>query len=301
MKNYTTKVAEPTAHITVRKQRVKQNGKNVYLDNHTEFELELYNPTDTKLKATIEFDGKLISTSGIVLRPGERVFLDRYLDIDRKFLYETYEVTDTKQNREAIDNNGLVKVRFYEKQEWQNIIFGNSNTYFTQNWGLNNNGGNPVTFTTTGMNNVIGDVGNTYNASNVIETGRVEMGDKSNQVFQSEYDTYNSWSTWESEWKIIPKSQELKTSKDLVQKCYSCNTKLKSNWKFCPECGTQLMRTKTEIHYTMDTKVSIDGKHYIMLTYNDTLDNFLKRNENKLIYIKSDSLTSDSLRAIVID
>ena len=126
MTNYTTKVAEPTAHITVRKQRVKQNGKNVYLDNHTEFELELYNPTNTKLKATIEFDGKLISTSGIVLRPGERIFLDRYLDVDRKFLYETYEVTDTKQNREAIDNNGLVKVRFYEKQEWQNIIFGNS-------------------------------------------------------------------------------------------------------------------------------------------------------------------------------
>lgn len=305
MKNYTTKVAEPTAHITVRKQRVKQNGKNVYLDNHTEFELELYNPTNTKLKATIEFDGKLISTSGIVLRPGERIFLDRYLDVDRKFLYETYEVTDTKQNRDAIDNNGLVKVRFYEKQEWQNIVFGNSNTYFTQNWGLNNSGyvnnGNGVTFTTTGMNNVIGDVGNTYNASNVIETGRVEMGDKSNQVFQSEYDTYNSWSSWESEWKIIPKSQELKTSKDLVQKCYSCNTKLKSNWKFCPECGTQMVRNKTEIHYTQAVSVSINGKHYTMSTYNDTLDNFLKRYENKLIYIKSDSLTSDSLRAIVID
>jgi hypothetical protein len=32
-----------------------------------------------------------------------------------------------------------------------------------------------------------------------------------------------------------------------------------------------------------------------------TLDNFLKRHENKLIYIKSDSLTENFLRAIVID
>ena len=304
MKNYTTKVAEPTAHITVRKQRVKQNGKNVYLDNHTEFELELYNPTNTKLKATIEFDGNLISTSGIVLRPGERIFLDRYLDVDRKFLYETYEVKDTEQNREAIDNNGLVKVRFYQKQSWQNpSIFSGSNAYLTRNWGLNNSGyvnGNGVTFTTTGMN-LVSEVNNSYNANDTIETGRVEQGSKSNQVFQSEYDMYYAWSSWETSWKILPKSQELKTSKDLIQKCNRCNTKLKSNWKFCPECGTQMVRTKTEIHYTMDNQVSIGTKLYTMVTYRDTLDNFLKRNENKLIYIQTDSLTSDSLRAIVID
>ena len=63
----------------------------------------------------------------------------------------------------------------------------------------------------------------------------------------------------------------------------------------------QLVRSKTEIHYTMDSNVSIDGRNYMMSTYNDTLDNFLKRYESKLIYIKSDSLTSNSLRAIVID
>ncbi len=304
MTNYTTKVAEPTAYITVKKQRVKQNGKNVYLDNNTEFELELYNPTDTKLKATIEFDGNLISTSGIVLRPGERIFLDRYLDVDRKFLYETYEVKDTEQNREAIDNNGLVKVRFYQKQSWQNpSIFSGSNAYLTRNWGLNNSGyvnGNGVTFTTTGMN-LVSEVSNSYKANDTVETGRVEQGSKSNQVFQSEYDMYYAWSSWETSWKILPKSQELKTSKDLIQKCNRCNTKLKSNWKFCPECGTQMVRTKTEIHYTMDNQVSIGTKLYTMVTYRDTLDNFLKRNENKLIYIQTDSLTSDSLRAIVID
>jgi hypothetical protein len=62
-----------------------------------------------------------------------------------------------------------------------------------------------------------------------------------------------------------------------------------------------MTRTKTEIHYTMDTFVQVGGKILMMATYQDTLDNFLKRYENKLIYIKSDSLTSDSLRAVVID
>ena len=51
----------------------------------------------------------------------------------------------------------------------------------------------------------------------------------------------------------------------------------------------------------MDTHVNIGGREYLMQTYNDTLDNFLKRNEGKLIYIKSDSLTPNSLRAIVRD
>jgi predicted RNA-binding Zn-ribbon protein involved in translation (DUF1610 family) len=149
--------------------------------------------------------------------------------------------------------------------------------------------------------NLVSEVNNSYNANDTIETGRVEQGSKSNQVFQSEYDMYYAWSSWETSWKILPKSQELKTSKDLIQKCNRCNTKLKSNWKFCPECGTQMVRTKTEIHYTMDNQVSIGTKLYTMVTYRDTLDNFLKRNENKLIYIQTDSLTSDSLRAIVID
>ncbi len=51
----------------------------------------------------------------------------------------------------------------------------------------------------------------------------------------------------------------------------------------------------------MDNHVSIGTKNYTMVTYKDTLDNFLKRNENKLIYIQTDSLTKDSLRAIVAD
>jgi hypothetical protein len=135
------------------------------------------------------------------------------------------------------------------------------------------------------------------------ETGRIEKGSDSKQEFESVDMDFNVYPSNYSTWRILPLSEKPYTAKEVnTSYCSNCGTKIKkSSWKFCPECGKQMARTKTEIHYTMDTKVSIDGKHYIMLTYNDTLDNFLKRNENKLIYIKSDSLTSDSLRAIVID
>jgi len=91
------------------------------------------------------------------------------------------------------------------------------------------------------------------------------------------------------------------TTKDLIKKCSGCGTKVKDNYKFCPQCGNQVVRTKTEIHYTTDNNVSIGTKLYTMVTYRETLDNFLKKNENKLIYIQTDSLRSNGLRAIVID
>ena len=106
-----------------------------------------------------------------------------------------------------------------------------------------------------------------------------------------------------SKWKILPVSEKHKFSEDIKTYCTSCGTKRKKDsYKFCPNCGTKFSQRKnTEIHYILQDNIILDGKRYIMSTYNGTLDNFLKRYENKLIYIKRDSLTSDSLRAIVID
>ena len=120
--NLQTRVTVPQAFVTKGRQRVKQfsgygNG-SVYLRNGDEFEIELFNPTTIKILAKIKLNGKYISSSGIVLRPGERVFLERYLDEARKFLFETYEVDANDPNaREAIRNNGDVEVEFYEQYQ----------------------------------------------------------------------------------------------------------------------------------------------------------------------------------------
>jgi hypothetical protein len=300
--NYNFGSAEPSAFITVRKQRQKQNGKNVYLHDRTEFEIELHNPTNESILAKISFNGTRISNSGVVLKPGQRVFLERYLDEDRKFLFETYEVSDTKTNQRAIENNGVVVVEFFNKMVFNSPY--NGYTYLTHNTFLYDNSGtvnrSPNIFTTTGLG-AINSISNTNTSDAKIETGRVEKGNKSDQEFDSSYEMFNTNVSWIKEWKILPFSAKDITTKDLVKKCPKCQTKLKDNFKFCPHCGNQVVRTKTEIHYTMDNHVSIGTKNYTMVTYKDTLDNFLKRNENKLIYIQTDSLTKDSLRAIVAD
>ena len=302
--NYNFGSKEPSAFITVRKQRQKQNGKNVYLHDRTEFEIELHNPTNDSILAKISLNGNRISNSGIVLKPGQRVFLERYLDEDRKFLFETYEVSDSKTNQRAIENNGLVIVEFFNKMLFTNYghlggyTYLNNQLLYGSGSGIVN--GNPTIFNTTGLGNS-NIIGNTSTSYAKIETGRVEKGDKSDQEFGTSYEIFNTNVSWVKEWKILPFSTKDITTKDLIKKCGGCGTKVKDNYKFCPQCGNQVVRTKTEIHYTMDNHVSIGTKNYTMVTYKDTLDNFLKRHENKLIYIKSDSLTEDSLRAIVID
>ena len=119
----------PQSFITKDKHRLKQHIDTVYLNNGDEFEVELFNPTLTKILAKIEMNGNSIG-NGIILRPGERVFLERYLDEAKKFLFETYEVDgndgDTKR---AIMKNGDVVVKFHEEQRITTI-----NTVNYQPW-----------------------------------------------------------------------------------------------------------------------------------------------------------------------
>lgn len=126
---------EPVAFVTKGRQRVKQyNNNSVYLNNGSEFELELFNPTTSKVMAKIELNGTSIG-AGIVLRPGERVFIERYLDEARKFMFQTYEVNGSNEDvKQAIANNGDVRVLFYK--ESTPIIY-TTNTWTTTwpTWG----------------------------------------------------------------------------------------------------------------------------------------------------------------------
>ena len=110
----------PTANIAVNKSRVKLYNKqgdlpSYYLQKGQEFQIELFNPTKESILAKITLNGNVISQGGLVLNPGQRVFLDRYLDVAKKFLFDTYEVANTQEVKEAIVNNGDFKVQFYRE------------------------------------------------------------------------------------------------------------------------------------------------------------------------------------------
>lgn len=320
---------KPCAYVTKNKQRVKQFNQNVYLKNGSEFELELYNPSRKTVLSKIKINGEFINGGGIILRPGERVFLERYIDVPRKFKFETYTVDSTNETMNAIANNGDVEILFYEEQE---VLELKLNSYPTWNpTYVNNNLTSPIgnNFYTSNVNyssdmsNSNINLNDTLSFSNKlhsnkfeqkprsrgfakktksVETGRVEQGSSSNQSFKTVSKDFNSWTVSTSVWKILPESERPVEKTDLINKCPRCSTKLKkTSWKFCPECGNELVRTKTEIIYTNNVMIIHNEKHYSMLSYRMELNEFFEVHKNKLIYLKTDSIGTGEIRAIVID
>jgi len=245
----TTKVGKPTAHITKKKSRLKvYNGHVVFLDDKDNFEFEIHNPTQKSVLCKIKLNGEYISTSGVVIRPGQRVFLERFLDTNNKFEFSTYEVKDTSANRTAIDLNGDVRIEFYNEltyNQYPHLSGGN----WASGWSTINTGspwyGNP-TFTTSNSNgnmtftssNSIG--ANTSYLSNTIETGRVEKGEKSKQQFTNSYQNFEYNTSHQISLKILPLGTKNKTTDDIKHYCTECGTKTKSKYKFCPSCGNKL-------------------------------------------------------------
>lgn len=249
----------PEAFITKGKKRIKQFDGQVYLSNGDEYEIELFNPTQEVVLAKIKIDGDYIAGGGIVLRRGERVFLERFLDSPDKFKFSTYEVNGKNlEVQEAIRNNGYVEIEFYSEYQ---PTFPNRTIYTGPNYTTIN--GNPITYTTTGNSgNFTLTSGTTttstfYNASlnstntlagtnirtlsNKIETGTTEKGSSSDQTFQHTNKTFNSFSFWNVAWQILPKSQKQYTAEEVsVNYCGNCGAKRKKDsFKFCPHCGTK--------------------------------------------------------------
>ena len=259
--NYATKVGKPTAHITKKKSRLKvYNGHIVFLNDKDNFEFEIHNPTNKTVLFKIKLNGSYISTSGVVLRPGQRVFLERFLDSNNKFEFSTYEVKDTSENRSAIDLNGDVKIEFYDEKKpvINNFLYLNGRNMYDSGmtYGGRSNDYIPkfgTTISTTG--GVYNTTTTTYSTSNAtftssvspnilrsksIETGRVEKGEQSNQSFTNSYEQFNYHTSHEIGFKIQPLSTKNKTKEDIRQYCTECGTKTKSNFKFCPSCGNKL-------------------------------------------------------------
>jgi hypothetical protein len=267
---YTQNSAKPCAFITKEKQRLKQFGQNVYLSNGSEFELELFNPTSNTVLAKIKFNGKLMSGGGIVIKPGQRIFLERYFDDPKKFKFETYEVdADNKEVANAISNNGDVSVEFYDEKiefntDWFNPNYFGNNYYYRNNlyndYSLNNMVGTTTTnsyYNSTSNTATMDSLGtfekSSYTSkqtprriilsalrSKSMETGTVEKGSNSNQSFSYVNKEFNSFTSSVSYWKIIPESQKPYEKQDIKVFCTECGTKRKKDsHKFCPNCGTK--------------------------------------------------------------
>jgi hypothetical protein len=242
--NYTTTtVGKPTAHITKKKSRLKiYNGNVVFLNDKDNFEFEIHNPTQKSVLCKIKLNGEYISTSGIVIRPGQRVFLERFLDSNNKFEFSTYEVKDTSENRTAIDLNGDVRIEFYNERTYNLSVYPHNGGWSTS-WASITTGspfiGGNITYT-SGVNGFAYFSNTSSSLSNNIETGRVEKGEISKQQFTNSYENFEYVASRQIIYKILPLNTKNKTSQDIKQYCTECGTKTKSNYKFCPTCGNKL-------------------------------------------------------------
>jgi hypothetical protein len=236
-----------TAHLTINRNRVKEySAQTVYLKDGSTFEIELHNSKQISVLAKIYFNGQPISDKGIVLRPGERIYLERYIDQNKKFLFSTYEVDNTSENKKSIEKNGEVKVEFYHEQTPSSLNIGSfqiyNSPYYVQPWCYGNLVGTGTANTSfyNANSNFTSSISNMQPISGSIETGRVETGESSNQRLDLTNGIYN---TLASSWtiiKILPESAKPIEVSQIRNYCSSCGTRIKkSSWSFCPTCGSK--------------------------------------------------------------
>jgi hypothetical protein len=248
--------SSPSAWIVNSNDRGRKSIKNgkVYLQDKEEFQIELYNPLQKCVLADIKLNGNSISKSGLVLNPGQRFYLDCFIDDKKKFIFNTYDVDNTEETKKAIENNGLLEVFFYRESvvnldNWSNkfnqVIIEKyyptwypyypsypwGNVYYGTNTAGSIDLSNLKTTTDSFYCSSIGgstnisatnNLGYTTRSNTSIETGRIEKGDKSKQKFESvdmDFETYFIASTI---LQILPESRrpietkELKVTKNIV-------------------------------------------------------------------------------------
>lgn len=254
---------EKLAKIAVNKSLLKEysnssNERIVYMNNGTEFQIQIFNPFSYTIGVTFDFNGGNSTKSKmLVLRPGEHVWLDRYLDNESRLLFSTYEVGSSEEVKKAIRDNSNLCVKFYKEQEkpnyWDNVTYYN---YVPTELYCNNSitaanytnccstslsfGYVPVNSSalTSISTNTPKPRSRSLNKS--IETGRIEKGSQSDQKFQNVYKDFSPWSFKTEYIKILPMSQKQINSNDLSKRyCHQCGRKLNQKYKFCPFCGTK--------------------------------------------------------------
>ena len=262
-------ITEQLAKIAIAKSLVKEyrtneSGRTVYLNNGTEFQIYLKNPYRKHMGVKIYVNEQEIGGT-LILKPGQSCWLERFMNNDKKFLFSTYEVENTQEMKNAISNNGNIKIEFFmEKEvvyhyEWNNIIDNPIKPWSPYNDTIVWSSSNPINCKLTSLNmgtsnsliqraNIVETSCCTkYNSSipyhnGVIETGRVESGSKSNQKFENcdidlEYNPFKVEVI-----KILPNSRkQVSVNETRRRYCGQCGKKVSQKDKYCSNCGAKLI------------------------------------------------------------
>ncbi len=257
------------------KGRKSIKGDKIYLDNGQEFEIEIFNPLKESVLADIRLNGNSICKTGLVVKPGQRIYLDCFVDDRKKFIFQTYNVDDSQESLDAIADNGLMEVFFYKEQavtlqNWNDrfhkVIIHEYHpvyypvyprwypTYYTLGNGTVTTCSSRGTVTINSVNNsdVYGGVLNngSYGTSitncslnsGSIETGRVEKGERSNQKFVDVDMEFEKNYIHHLVFQLLPESRKPVSASDVAKLLNNDITKKKKsasgNWPHQYETNT---------------------------------------------------------------
>lgn len=271
--SYTIPIANPSVHLAVNGNRIKTYNEDgeirAYLKDGTEFQLEFHNDSDCYVKADININGKSQSSS-LVLRPHQRFYLDRFIDENKKFMFNTFLTgnDDIKKLKEIIAKNGRIEVRFYKEfipiplTNWTiisngiyqpNIYTSNTSTgdakYMKDIINESNSSGETLPLDNIGLNSNTVMPNSVYLSSvqysgqikqpKEIETGRIEAGKKSNQDFKPISKSWEFFSCTSFSYHIMPESQRLKVIKVKKQKNVIQADDIRT---YCASCGRRIKK-----------------------------------------------------------
>lgn len=273
---------DPSVVITSNRNELKvYQGNVIYLNNGDNFELRFFNPLQEKIGVEINFNGLKKGDGYLILNPGQDLTLDRFLDDQRKMVFETYSINgNSKEAREAIEQNGKIKFKFYKESNWYNNYHNEINVNYDfppkpkkydNDWsGVKSNSGsvgtrgvyygatldsfsdNTTSNISTSQSMNMGSITNTstFNSPGVfttetdnstIETGRVERGEHSKQELKEVNVNFESSAFFTVEYQIMPHSAKNYNISEIRQYCTCCGYRLrKQSWKFCPKCGEEI-------------------------------------------------------------
>lgn len=117
--------SSPECDILVNKQLRKTYGKKknkVYLNDGDHIQLNLFNPLYHRIGVQLEFNGEK-EEKILILNPGQKVLLDRFIDTKKKIKFGTYFVDGSKgEVKESIKKNGNMRVHFWYEKMKQPLI-----------------------------------------------------------------------------------------------------------------------------------------------------------------------------------
>lgn len=236
------------AYVSVNKNRLKIYEDNkYYLSNGTNFEIELVNNDDKKYLVEIYLNEQSIGS--IVIGANSHNYLERYIDNNRKFQFNTFEIDDVDETKEAQERNGSIQIYFYPQISLSHPSF-EGRISSTNNLRINGTPrlynlheittGTPVIKYCSTTSDSLKSCDYTITSySSSIETGRINEGENSNQTFAYSSDKFEDRSTHSLDYQILPIS--LKPYEGIKTYCSECGTKIRhKNWKYCINCGTKL-------------------------------------------------------------